>query len=116
MPLSKASRADASCASIQLPFFFFFDPLLTLDPTAAGWDAVATREDILENGIAFSSGHVAALAPGMPSMEGLLPPSPIASLLDLLRREEVGIGLSHKGPSPLDSSHAPPPSTCGRAL
>jgi hypothetical protein len=94
MPLSKASRAEASYVSIQLPFFFLFDGLLTLDAVAADWDATTTGEGILVNLVAFSSEHVAAPEPGMSSMGGLPPPSPIASLPDLLRREEVGIGLS----------------------
>jgi hypothetical protein len=120
MPLLKASRTYASCESVQLPFYFFFDPLLTPNPTAAGWDAAATREGISVNGVAFSSGLAPALTPDMPSMGGLPPRSPIASLPDLLMREEVGIGLSLvtkriEAPALLAPLTAPPP-TCGLVL
>lgn len=70
MPLSKASRADASCESIQLPFFFLFDLLLTSDPIAAGWDTATIGEGISVNGIAFSSGLAPTLAHDMPQKKG----------------------------------------------
>lgn len=72
-------------------FFSSFDPLLTPDPTTAGWDAAATGEGISRMASHFHQGMWLPLHLVCPQWEGST--SQPHCNAHLLRREEVGIGL-----------------------